>query len=83
MLFSRQLTEELSSTKKLSQQNDQELRGEVDRLRRDNERQQQLISSVISGEAGSGEEKLLPGASEVLLQGEIMRLTAENLVSPV
>jgi len=55
-------------------------REEVERLRKDNERQQKLIHSVMIRDSESGETKAAPGASETLLQSEIIRLTSDNMV---
>ena len=52
-----------------------ELETEMERLKRDNERQQKLLAHNLS-KAVSGQA---PG--DALLQSEIMRLTSENLVS--
>ncbi|KAF2355787.1 hypothetical protein FHG87_013461 [Trinorchestia longiramus] len=84
----KQLTEELSQARQRSKNNESGLRADVERLKKENERQQKLISSVLmqpaEGEEGSvndAEPRLAPGASEVLLQSEVMRLITENLVS--
>ena len=76
----RQLTEELMKSKHRSEQSDKDLRVEVERLRRETERQQKLLHSVMLQDTEGGELKAAPGASDTLLQSEIMRLTNENMV---
>lgn len=51
-----------------------EYKSELERLRRDNERQQKLLAqNLTKGDPSSSNP-------EALLQSEIMRLTSENLV---
>ncbi|KAF2349499.1 hypothetical protein FHG87_019745 [Trinorchestia longiramus] len=84
----KQLTQELSQARQRSKNNESGLRADVERLKKENERQQKLISSVLiqpaeseEGSMNDAEPRLAPGASEVLLQSEVMRLITENLVS--
>ncbi|XP_068247179.1 unconventional myosin-Va isoform X6 [Palaemon carinicauda] len=67
----RQLEEELKTEKMRHKETESEYKSELDRLRRDNERQQKLLSQNLSKGGGSH--------PEALLQSEIMRLTSENL----
>lgn len=69
----RQLEEELRKEKQRLHETESDYKGELDRLRRDNERQQKLLAQNLSKSDSSN--------SETLLQSEIMRLTSENLVS--
>ncbi|XP_064089010.1 unconventional myosin-Va-like isoform X3 [Macrobrachium nipponense] len=67
----RQLEEELKTEKMRHKETESEYKSELERLRRDNERQQKLLSQNLSKGGGSH--------PEALLQSEIMRLTSENL----
>lgn len=69
----RQLEEELKTEKIRHRETETEYKGELERLRRDNERQQKLLAQNLTKGDGSN--------PETLLQSEIMRLTSENLVS--
>lgn len=71
----RQLEEELKSEKQRHREAETEYKSELDRLRRDNDRQQKLLAQNLTKGGGS--------QPETLLQSEIMRLTSENLVSVV
>nr|XP_045614507.1 unconventional myosin-Va-like isoform X4 [Procambarus clarkii] len=67
----RQLEEELKTEKLRHRETETEYKSELERLRRDNERQQKLLSQNLSKGEGFN--------PEALLQSEIMRLTSENL----
>ncbi|CAL4082348.1 unnamed protein product, partial [Meganyctiphanes norvegica] len=67
----RQLEEELSQQKMHQREIESEYKQELERLRKDNDRQQKLLAQNLT--KGSGPQ------SEQLLQSEIMRLTSENL----
>ncbi|XP_063600103.1 uncharacterized protein LOC134776319 [Penaeus indicus] len=67
----RQLEEELKSEKLRHREAETEYKSELDRLRRDNDRQQKLLAQNLTKGGGS--------QPETLLQSEIMRLTSENL----
>ncbi|XP_042231898.1 unconventional myosin-Va-like isoform X3 [Homarus americanus] len=69
----RQLEEELKTEKLRYRESASEYKGELERLRRDNERQQKLLAQNLTKGDGSN--------PETLLQSEIMRLTSENLTS--
>ncbi|XP_050723307.1 unconventional myosin-Va-like isoform X3 [Eriocheir sinensis] len=67
----RQLEDELRKQKLHAHETEAEYKGELDRLRQDNERQQKLLAqNLLKGDASN---------PEALLQSEIMRLTSENL----
>ncbi|KAK8719220.1 hypothetical protein OTU49_014173, partial [Cherax quadricarinatus] len=70
--INRQLEEELKTEKSRHRETESEYKGELERLRRDNERQQKLLSQNLTKGEGFN--------PEALLQSEIMRLTSENLV---
>lgn len=67
----RQLEEELNQQKIQQREIETEYKQELERLRKDNDRQQKLLAQNLS--KGTGPQ------SEHLLQSEIMRLTQENL----
>ncbi|XP_071515653.1 unconventional myosin-Va isoform X4 [Panulirus ornatus] len=69
----RQLEEELKAEKLRHRETETEYKGELERLRRDNERQQKLLAQNLTKGDSSN--------PETLLQSEIMRLTSENLLS--
>ena len=69
MDFCRQLVEEMGNEKAKNK----EMEAEMDRLKKDNDRQQKLLSQSLSKPGGLGQGDLL--------QAEIVRLTSENLVS--
>ncbi|XP_069937518.1 unconventional myosin-Va-like isoform X2 [Cherax quadricarinatus] len=69
--INRQLEEELKTEKSRHRETESEYKGELERLRRDNERQQKLLSQNLTKGEGFN--------PEALLQSEIMRLTSENL----
>ncbi|XP_064645972.1 unconventional myosin-Va-like isoform X4 [Lineus longissimus] len=67
----RLLEDQLQKEKALRDENEQELRNEIQELKRDNERQQKLIGQNLT---------LPPGAKiEATMQHEITRMTGENL----
>ncbi|KAK4298028.1 hypothetical protein Pmani_029590 [Petrolisthes manimaculis] len=69
----RQLEDELKLGKHQYREMEVEYKGELERLRRDNERQQKLLAqNLTKGDLSSSNP-------EALLQSEIMRLTSENL----
>ncbi|XP_045101361.1 unconventional myosin-Va-like isoform X4 [Portunus trituberculatus] len=67
----RQLEDELKKEKQRLHETETDYKGELERLRRDNERQQKLLAQNLCKSDATN--------SETLLQSEIMRLTSENL----
>ncbi|XP_063875803.1 unconventional myosin-Va-like isoform X5 [Scylla paramamosain] len=67
----RQLEDELKKEKQRLHETEADYKGELERLRRDNERQQKLLAQNLCKSDSTN--------SETLLQSEIMRLTSENL----
>lgn len=74
-LIHRQLEDELQAEKKRMHRRESDWKGEMEKLREDNERQQKLLSLNLT--------KSPQSQTEAYMQYEIKRLTGENLVSYV